>query len=218
MPPATRGSTSSASARGAALALDFVNLIAKKGIVDTRGRVVDYEPIIDFIALFDVVGSFGVPFSLGPLKFQEWNVGHTLTLPATIPINGCYHALALDERRRTFMATRVAGAYEVWFAGVHSDVGGGNDNRGLSDIPLRWMALRAQDAGLPGFTAARILEATQFCKPETPVSPPPSYDVIRNAWRPIRQGDRIHQSVALPRTAHNNPTVAMVVEPDIAPV
>jgi hypothetical protein len=47
------------------------------------------------------------------------------------------------------------------------------------------------------------------------VSASPSYDVIRNDWRPIRKGDRIHQSVALPRTAHNNPTVAMVVEPDI---
>ncbi len=201
--------------RGAALALDFANLVAKKGIVDSRGRVVTSEPIIDFIALFDAVGSFGVPFSLGPLKFQEWNVGHTLKLPTTIPINYCYHALALDERRRTFMVTRVAGAYEVWFAGVHSDVGGGNGNRSRSDIALRWMALKAQDAGLPGFTAARILEATQFCNPEAPVSPPPTYDVIRNDWRPIRQGDRIHQSVALPRAAQNNPTVPVVVEPDI---
>lgn len=201
--------------RGAALALDFANLVAKKGIIDTNGRVITSEPIIDFIALFDVVGSFGVPFSLGPLKFQEWNVGHTLKLPARIPVNYCYHALALDERRRTFMVTRVSGAYEVWFAGVHSDVGGGNGNRGLSDISLRWMATRAQEAGLPGFTTARILEATQFCKPDTAVSPPPSYDVIRNDWRPIRRGDRIHQSVALPRTAHNSPTVAVVVEPDI---
>ena len=201
--------------RGAALALDFANLIAKKGIVDANGRLVTSEPIIDFIALFDVVGSFGVPFSLGPLKFQEWNIGHTLKLPSAIPVNYCYHALALDERRRTFMVTRVPGAFEVWFAGVHSDVGGGNGNRGLGDISLRWMALKAQAAGLPGFTAARILEATQFCNPETPVSPDPSYDVIRNDWRPIRQGDRMHQSVALPRTAHNNPTVPIVVEPDI---
>ena len=95
--------------RGAALALDFANLIAKKGIVDSAGRVITRQPVIDFIALFDVVGSFGMPFSLGPLKFQEWNIGHTLALPTTISVSNCFHALALDERRRTFMVTRVSG-------------------------------------------------------------------------------------------------------------
>ena len=202
--------------RGAALALDFANLIAKRGIVDARGGVVTRQPVIDFIALFDVVGSFGVPMSLGPLKFQEWNIGHNLKLPTTIPVSNCYHALALDERRSTFMVTRVAGAYEVWFAGVHSDVGGGNGNQGLSDISLRWMAHKAQEAGLPGFSAARILEATRFYNPGAPVSAGPSYDVIRNPWRPIRRSDRIHHSVTLPRAAHNNPDVAVVLETEPA--
>jgi hypothetical protein len=202
--------------RGAALALDFTNLIAKRGIVDAHGRVVTRQPVVDFIALFDVVGSFGVPMSLGPLKFQEWNIGHNLRLPTTISVSNCYHALALDERRRTFMVTRVAGAREVWFAGVHSDVGGGNGNRGLNDIPLRWMAQKAQEAGLPGFTTARILEATRFYNPDAPVSPEPSYDVIRNKWRPIRRSDLIHQSVALPRPAYNNPDVAVDYEMETA--
>jgi hypothetical protein len=202
--------------RGAALALDFANLIARKGIVDANGRVITRQPVIDFIALFDVVGSFGIPMSLGPLKFQEWNIGHSLTLPTAIEVDHCYHALALDERRRTFMVTRVDGAYEVWFAGVHSDVGGGNGNRGLSDISLRWMALMAQDAGLPGFSSERILEATRFCNPQAPISPPPRYDVIHNDWRPIREGDRIHESVAVPRTAHNPLPVAVVTERDSA--
>jgi hypothetical protein len=202
--------------RGAALALDFANLIAKRGIVDGNGRVVTKQPVIDFIALFDVVGSFGVPFSLGPLKFQEWNVGHRLTLPTTITVSHCFHALALDERRRTFMVTRVSGAYEVWFAGVHSDIGGGNGNRGLNDVSLRWMALKAQEAGLPGFSSTRILEATRFYNPAAPVSPSPGFDVIRNDWRPIRASDRIHQSVALPRGAFNNPMVAVVAEPEAA--
>ena len=202
--------------RGAALALDFANLIARKGIVDAKGRVITAQPVIDFVALFDVVGSFGIPMSLGPLKFQEWNLGHSLTLPTSIEVDHCNHALALDERRRTFMVTRVAGAHEVWFAGVHSDVGGGNGNRGLSDIALRWMALKAQAAGLPGFSTERILEATRFCNPGAPISPPPRYDVIHNDWRPIRRGDRIHESVALPRAAHNPVTVAVVTERDSA--
>ena len=202
--------------RGAALALDFANLIARRGIQDAKGRVITSQPVIDFIALFDVVGSFGVPFSLGPLKFQEWNVGHMLKLPANIGISNCYHALALDERRRTFMVTRVPGAYEAWFAGVHGDVGGGNGNFGLNHISLRWMALKAQEAGLPGFSNERILAATHSYNPRAPVSHSPGYDVIRNDWRPIRQGDRIHQSVTLPRPGFNDPTGSVVVEPEIA--
>ena len=203
--------------RGAALALDFANLIAKRGIVDAQGRTVAREPVIDFLALFDVVGSFGVPFSLGPLKFQEWNIGHVLSLPRTVSVRHCYHALALDERRRTFMVTRVSGAYEVWFAGTHSDIGGGNGNTGRNDISLRWMALKAQEAGLPGFTNERILAATRAYNPAAPISPPSRYDFIQNAWRPIRASDRIHQSVSLPRGAYNDPSVAVVVEPETVP-
>jgi hypothetical protein len=204
--------------RGAALALDFANLIAKRGITDANGRVITSQPVIDFIALFDVVGSFGMPMSFGPLKFQEWNIGHTLKLPTTISISNCFHALALDERRRTFMVTRVSGAYEVWFAGVHSDVGGGNGNLGLSDIALRWMAVKAQGAGLPGFSSDRVREATRSYNPAAPVSHSPGYDVIHNDWRPIREGDRVHQSVALPRPGLNNPTVPVVAEPDSIPL
>jgi uncharacterized protein (DUF2235 family) len=201
--------------RGAALALDFANLIAKRGIKDRNGRVITSQPVIDFVGLFDVVGSFGMPLSLGPLKFQEWNLGHTLKLPTTTAISNCFHALALDERRRTFMVTRVPGAHEVWFTGVHSDVGGGNGNLGLNDITLRWMALKAQAAGLPGFSSDRVLEATRSYNPGAPVSHSPGYDVIRNDWRPIREGDRIHQSVALPRPGFNNPSVSVAVEPDV---
>ena len=201
--------------RGAALALDFANTVAKRGIRDADGRVVQSQPVIDFIALFDVVGSFGIPMSLGPLKFQQWNLGHTLRLPTTIPISNCYHALALDERRRTFMVTRVTGAYEVWFAGVHSDVGGGNGNLGRNDIALRWMAFKAQAAGLPGFSSDRVLEATRSYNPAAPVSQSPGYDVIHDDWRPIREGDRIHQSVTLPRPEFNSPRSSVVVEPDI---
>jgi type VI secretion system (T6SS) phospholipase Tle1-like effector len=40
------------------------------------------------------------------------------------------------------------GAFGLWFPGVHCDVGGGYPDTSLSDIPLLWMAERAQDYGL----------------------------------------------------------------------
>jgi hypothetical protein len=36
----------------------------------------------------------------------------------------------------------------VWFAGVHSNIGGGAADPGLSDIALSWMSGKARDSGL----------------------------------------------------------------------
>jgi uncharacterized protein (DUF2235 family) len=67
------------------------------------------------------------------------------------------HAVALDERRAYFpqnlwghdpaMPTDVQ---QVWFPGVHCDVGGGYAEReaGLSKLALKWMAEQAQAFGL----------------------------------------------------------------------
>lgn len=69
-------------------------------------------------------------------------------------VRHAYHALALDDERQSFLPmiwdenrspdTEVE---QVWFAGAHSNVGGGYGRDGLSDLALRWMMLRAQNAG-----------------------------------------------------------------------
>ena len=62
-----------------------------------------------------------------------------------------FHAVALDEKREGFPPslwdTR-DGVEQVWFAGVHADVGGWYDDASLSDIALRWMADKAMEKGL----------------------------------------------------------------------
>jgi hypothetical protein len=63
--------------------------------------------------------------------------------------------MALDEARPLFPLTRLARQTdpgklrEVWFRGVHSDVGGGNENPGLYWISLNWMFENARRHGLP---------------------------------------------------------------------
>jgi len=65
------------------------------------------------------------------------------------------HALALDEERRDFTPTfwRHGGGSqkveEVWFSGVHSNIGGGYTNAQLSNIALSWMVAKAVDNKLP---------------------------------------------------------------------
>ena len=131
--------------RGAATVLDFCHLVQDRGIRRPgTNNVVEPDPLIRFVGVWDVVPAFG----LGFFGNTVLNFGHRLTLP-TKRIEYCFHALALDERRPSFIPIRLAGAYEVWFRGVHSDIGGGNGNLGLNDISLRWMMNKAQDAGLP---------------------------------------------------------------------
>ena len=131
--------------RGAATTLDFCHLIQDRGIRQPgEDDVVEPQPQIRFAGVWDVVAAFG----LGFLGNELFNFGHNLSLPKT-GLRYCFHALALDEQRLPFLPTRLNGAYEVWFRGVHSDVGGGNGNRGLNDIALKWMMCKARAAGLP---------------------------------------------------------------------
>ena len=67
------------------------------------------------------------------------------------------HALAIDERREDFEPTLweprdKLDLQQVWFAGSHSDIGGGYpaDDQGLlaSDSALEWMVGQARSAGL----------------------------------------------------------------------
>jgi uncharacterized protein (DUF2235 family) len=62
-----------------------------------------------------------------------------------------YHAMAIDERRKFFPVlrwNRDRRVLQVWFAGVHCDVGGGYNETGLSDIALLWMFHHAHSHGL----------------------------------------------------------------------
>ena len=63
-----------------------------------------------------------------------------------------YHAMAIDEKRAFFPVLRWntdPRARQVWFSGVHSDVGGGYPETGLSDIALKWMIDSVCDHDLP---------------------------------------------------------------------
>ena len=67
-----------------------------------------------------------------------------------------YHALAIDERRKDFRPCLWderkrkdrQTVKQVWFAGVHSDVGGYYPKRGLANISLHWMLRMAEAAGM----------------------------------------------------------------------
>ena len=167
--------------RGAATTLDFCHMTQDRGIRRPGTTdVVEAKPAIRFLGVWDVVAAFGLGFIGNTLL----NFGHHLSLPSS-GIRYCFQALALDEQRLSFIPTRLHGAYETWFRGAHSDIGGGNGNRGLNDITLKWMMCKAMAASLP------IAEADiQALQPDRAAKP--KRDLTLLDIRNISAVDRLH--------------------------
>jgi len=96
-----------------------------------------------FIGVWDTVRAIGLP---GIGKSVIWrHAFHDSKLDPRVPY--ARHALSIDENRSIFAPELwEAGPDEpegrikqVWFPGVHSDVGGGYAETGLSDLTLDWM-------------------------------------------------------------------------------
>ncbi len=108
---------------------------------------------IKFIGVWDTVGALGNPLLLKGIVSRK-NEFHDTELSSKIDY--AYHALAIDEKRKNFQAAlwyQQQGAKDqvleqVWFAGVHSDIGGGYPEAALSDISLQWMMEKAQGCNL----------------------------------------------------------------------
>lgn len=122
---------------------------------------------IRLIGVWDTVGSLGIP--LRGLRFltRQKHQFHDTELSGSVEYG--YHALAIDEYRPPFEPTLWAAkpkpgqtVEQVWFAGSHSDVGGGYPIAGLSDVALEWMIKKASAVGLrfdPAVNAAYPLGA-----------------------------------------------------------
>jgi uncharacterized protein (DUF2235 family) len=98
-----------------------------------------------FIGVWDTVKSIDY---FGNEKFYDAELKDNVTYG--------YQAISIDEKRSKFQVSLWDDDQEkphqqieqVWFPGVHSDVGGGYPEGGLSDISLGWMMDRAADKGL----------------------------------------------------------------------
>ena len=120
---------------------------------------------IRMIGVWDTVGALGIPLRGMRWLTRQDEQFHDVQLSRSVEF-AC-HALAIEEHRKPFLPTlwqKRDGSQQrveqVWFAGAHSDVGGGYAERGLSDIVLAWMIERATAAGLAfdeGAMAARPL-------------------------------------------------------------
>lgn len=112
---------------------------------------------IKFLGVFDTVGALGIPIEglkvISAPRFHDTKLGSI--------IDYAYHAVAIDKSRSNFVPALWAQpdhnnnreVQQVWFPGVHSDVGGGFPTQGENEVPpwhisLSWMISRLRRAGL----------------------------------------------------------------------
>jgi uncharacterized protein (DUF2235 family) len=110
--------------------------------------------LIEFMGVWDTVDAVGLPLRAADFvnrviyafKFPD------RTLNASVA-HAC-HALALDEERESFAPVlwneskteEPKRVEQVWFAGVHSNVGGGYPRQGMSLVPFDWIMTKAEAA------------------------------------------------------------------------
>ena len=106
---------------------------------------------IHFVGVWDTVGSLGIPGNIDDKTLFQF---HDTQLSSIV--KNAFHAVAIDEHRRHFDVTLWSSEKgnpnqimeQRWFAGVHSDIGGGYRERELADITLKWMQEKAYACGL----------------------------------------------------------------------
>lgn len=111
---------------------------------------------VHFLGVWDTVDAVGLPFHLAEVinltvyrfKFPDQHLGAV--------VQTACHALSVDDERHSFHPLlwhhRDAGddqrIDQTWFAGAHSNVGGGYPKQGVSLVALEWMLEKAERAGL----------------------------------------------------------------------
>ena len=124
---------------------------------------------VTYLGIWDTVGSLGVPTDQGFVKaFFDLHDRHQFADTfLNKDVLHARHALAMDERRFDFTPTLWrsdpkagqpgnnnrgtqdwADVEQLWFAGAHSDVGGGRHERELADFTMTWVAEKAVQLGM----------------------------------------------------------------------
>jgi uncharacterized protein (DUF2235 family) len=166
---------------------------------------------LHFVGLWDTVSSVG--YAWNPARYQ-----YSYRNPSVKTIR---HAVSLDERRWFFRQNQIGDvpgqdASEVWFAGVHSDVGGGypENGGGLWRVAFEWLLGEAQAKGLLVDGARLATVRTRTAAPQRPWAEPQHESltgimwhlaeyVPKHGWDPVKKRDKWSIGAGRGRFVHN---------------
>ena len=191
----------------------------KKDLKESLSAVYGLQDVtVEMVGVWDTVGSLGIP----GIFFNALNQNKYGFLDTTIHpcINHAYHAVCIDERRAQFKPTLWTNPDEspllnnnqveqVWFPGVHCDVGGSYLESQLSDITLSWMIQKAKKHGLVFSPEA-----------EAAYLHPPGANVTGQAhdeWKIIPWGIPEHRTIPAVATMSNTVQGRLDLDTDYTP-
>ncbi|MBL4908185.1 MAG: DUF2235 domain-containing protein, partial [Sneathiella sp.] len=165
---------------------------------------------ICFLGCWDAVGAKGTPIiGLQPIS-RLWTEYHSGKLCENIDV-AC-QALALDETNPAFdphiwtgiRSSNFKKLEQVWFAGSHANVTGGQRDSRLSDIAFRWLLNKASKEGLK-FDAEKVEDLStpdpMGCIAETPkLSQFTKWFSKRHYLRPVGIADTFLSREQIPGT------------------
>ena len=131
--------------RGAAIGRKFCSVLP----MYFKAFGLEYEPEVRFLGVFDTVAAINRPnlYKKGRRPASDVLFENRTIAPC---IKEALHIVALDDKRVPFYPTlmnRESKVTEIWFPGVHGNVGGGNKSDGLSDLALDFMLQELERRG-----------------------------------------------------------------------
>lgn len=166
-----------------------------------------------FLGVWDTVGALGIPSRYIGRLFNRRYRFHDMKLSGSV--KHAYHALSVDEKRGAFApsvwttaSTANRDFEQVWFAGDHSEVGGGSSDAGLPDVAFMWMMYKAQACGLEfdQVTIGNDISPSPFGRSDADVKG--IYKFLTRYTRRVGKADYANQAVhpaAVSRFEGNNP-------------
>jgi uncharacterized protein (DUF2235 family) len=160
------------------------------------------QPVtIAMIGVWDTVGALGIPGAIFRL-FNENEYGF-LDTKLSDCVAKAYHAISIDERRAAFQPTlwtdpadgsllkNSERVEQVWFTGVHCDVGGSYSEAQLANITLGWMMHKAVENGI---------ELLPSAEPYLTIDVPNHIGPTHDEWKLVPYGVPKHREI--PAGAH----------------
>lgn len=184
---------------------------------------------IKFLGVWDTVAALGLPFKsisavldiFFPHQFHSFDLSDSVEFAR--------HALSIDEERKSFLPViwnpvendNTGRMKQVWFCGVHTDIGGGYIEEDLSNVSLKWMIQEATDKNLRIYEKSPAYQKLLASNPdingimhnEQKEFPGKLLKRMKRSWEKTTFGEPcIHESV-LNRTKNSDNTVTPKYSP-----
>jgi uncharacterized protein (DUF2235 family) len=203
------------------------NPVTRKATLDGLANYSMFDAQITMVGVWDTVGALGIPSCWGGIDDLQFGF---LSVGLHCDVKNAFHAMAIDEQRKQFPATLWQPPYaadqtveQVWFAGVHCDVGGGyepdpaDNNTRLADVTLGWMLGKAVALGLQvdATFAARYIDANN----NTVLGGRYATNAIHNSHSGVFWlTPPVHRAIASGSTISNSVAIRCASSPGYAPV